>query len=119
MFLPEQATETCTQSTEYRSRFPRSFSKWFWLLQNIFEKFLENRVHFFKKCHDFLKKFRDFEKKVNSPQMRADVNLSTADRGAFYKFHCSFIICDYDEEELISNDSTIVDYDKYRPHFPL
>ena len=52
-------------------------------------------------------------------QMRTDLNLSTADRGAFYKFHCSFIICDYDEEELISNDSTIVDYDKYRPHFPL
>ena len=51
--------------------------------------------------------------------MRADVNLSTADRGAFYKFHCSFIICDYDEEELISNDSTIVDFDKFKPHFPL
>jgi hypothetical protein len=52
-------------------------------------------------------------------QMRTDLNLSTADRGAFYKFHCSFIICDYDEEELISNDSTIVDFDKFKPHFPL
>jgi hypothetical protein len=52
-------------------------------------------------------------------QMRSGLNLSTTDRGSFYKFHCSFIICDYDEEELISNDSTIVDYDKYGPHFPL
>ena len=69
MFLPEKTSETCTVTTECQSRFPRSFSKWFWLLQNIFEKFLENRVHFFKKCHDFLKKIRDFEKKVNSPDI--------------------------------------------------
>ena len=69
MFLPEKTSETCTVTTECQSQFPRSFSKWFWLLQNIFEKFLENRVHFFKKCHDFLKTFRDFEKKVNSPSI--------------------------------------------------
>ncbi len=51
--------------------------------------------------------------------MRTGLNLSTTDRGAFYKFNCSFIICDYDEQELISYDSNEVDYDKYGPHFPL
>ena len=30
-----------------------------------------------------------------------------------------FIICDEDEEELISNDSNTVDFDKFKPHFPL
>jgi len=52
--------------------------------------------------------------------MRAGVNIVRADdRGEFYKFQCSFVICDFDEEELISNDSTIVDYKRFGPHFPL
>ena len=37
----------------------------------------------------------------------------------FYRFQCSFIICDVDEEELTSNDSNTVDLDKFKPHFPL
>ncbi len=37
----------------------------------------------------------------------------------FYKFQCSLIICDVDEEELTSNDSNTVDLDKFQPHFPL
>ncbi len=41
------------------------------------------------------------------------------DSAEFYKFHCSFIICDVDEEELTSNDSNTVDLDKFKPHFPL
>ena len=41
------------------------------------------------------------------------------DRGEFYKFQCSFIICDVDEEELISYDSNTVDVSKFKPHFPL
>ena len=51
--------------------------------------------------------------------MRTGVNLSVADRFSFYKFQCSFIICDVDEEELISNDSNTVDLSKFKPHFPL
>jgi len=54
-----------------------------------------------------------YDMTIGSNIVRAD------DRGEFYKFQCSFIICDYDEEELISNDSNVVDYDKYKPHFPL
>jgi hypothetical protein len=41
------------------------------------------------------------------------------DRGEFYKFQCSFIICDVDEEELISNVSNTVDFSKFKPHFLL
>ncbi len=52
--------------------------------------------------------------------MRLNVNIDRpTDRGEFYKFQCSFIICDYDEDELISNDSNTVNYDKYKTHFPL
>ena len=52
--------------------------------------------------------------------MRVGINMVQADdRGEFYKFQCSFIICDVDEEELISNDSNIVDLSKFKPHFPL
>ena len=52
--------------------------------------------------------------------MTIGTNLVRADdRAEFYKFQCSFIICDYDEEELISNDSNEVDYKKFGPHFPL
>jgi hypothetical protein len=51
--------------------------------------------------------------------MRTGVNLGVADRFSFYKFQCSFIICDVDEEELISNDSNTVDLSKFKPHFPL
>jgi hypothetical protein len=50
---------------------------------------------------------------INNNLVRAD------DRAEFYQFQCSFIICDYDEEELISNDSNEVDYKKFGPHFPL
>ena len=52
--------------------------------------------------------------------MQVGINIVQADdRGEFYKFQCSFIICDVDEEELISNDSNTVDYNKFKPHFPL
>jgi len=37
----------------------------------------------------------------------------------FYRFQCSLIICDVDEEELTSNDSNTVDLSKFKPHFPL
>jgi len=52
--------------------------------------------------------------------MQIGVNIDQADdRGEFYKFQCSFIICDVDEEELISSDSNTVDLSKFKPHFPL
>ncbi len=51
--------------------------------------------------------------------MRTGVNLSVADRFSFYKFQCSLIIYDVEEEELISNDSNTVDLSKFKPHFPL
>ena len=52
--------------------------------------------------------------------MHVGVNIvQVEDRGEFYKFQCSLIICDEDEEELVSNDSNIVNYDKFKPHFPL
>ena len=52
--------------------------------------------------------------------MQVGINIVQADdRGEFYKFQCSFIICDVDEEELISNDSNTVDLSKFKPHFPL
>jgi hypothetical protein len=41
------------------------------------------------------------------------------DNTEFYNFQCSVIICDVDEEELISNDSNTVDLSKFKPHFPL
>ena len=51
--------------------------------------------------------------------MRPGINLNVTDKSNFYKFQCSFIICDVDEEELISNDSNTVDLSKFKPHFPL
>ena len=52
--------------------------------------------------------------------MQVGVNIDRpTDRGEFYKFQCSFIVMDYDEQELISYDSNEVDLDKYKPHFPL
>ena len=52
--------------------------------------------------------------------MQVGVNIVQADdRGEFYKFQCSLIIHDEDEEELISNDSNTVDLNKFKPHFPL
>ena len=51
--------------------------------------------------------------------MRTGVNLNIDDKFSFYKFQCSFIICEEDEQDLISNDSNTVDYDKFKPHFPL
>ena len=41
------------------------------------------------------------------------------DNNEFYRFQCSLMICDEDEEELVSNDSNTVNYDKFKPHFPL
>jgi hypothetical protein len=55
---------------------------------------------------------------VYDMRLNVDIDRPT-DRGEFYKFQCSLIICDYDEDELISNDSNIVNYDKYKTHFPL
>jgi hypothetical protein len=53
-------------------------------------------------------------------EMNAGDNIVLADDNElFYKFQCSLIICDVDEEELISNDSNTVDYNKFKPHFPL
>ena len=52
--------------------------------------------------------------------MQVGVNIIQADdRGEFYKFQCSLVIYDEDEENLLSHDSNEVDYDKYKPHFPL
>jgi len=52
--------------------------------------------------------------------MRNGVNIIIADDETdFYRFQCSLIICDVDEEELTSNDSNTVDLDKFKPHFPL
>ena len=52
--------------------------------------------------------------------MQPNQNIVQADdRGEFFKFQCSFIICDVDEEELTSNDSNVVDLSKFKPHFPL
>ena len=48
------------------------------------------------------------------------INLVRVDDNTeFYKFQCSLIIHDEDEEELISNDSNTVDLNKFKPHFPL
>ena len=38
---------------------------------------------------------------------------------SLYKFQCSFVIYEEDEEDLISNDSNTVDLSKFKPHFPL
>jgi hypothetical protein len=52
--------------------------------------------------------------------MRVGINIVQADdRGEFYKFQCSFIVCDVDEEELTSKDSNTVDFERFKPHFPL
>ena len=52
--------------------------------------------------------------------MNGGDNLVLADDNElFYKFQCSLIICDEEEQDLISNDSNTVDFDKFRPHFPL
>jgi hypothetical protein len=43
--------------------------------------------------------------------MQVGVNITQADdRDEFYKFQCSLIIHDEDEEELISSDSNTVDF---------
>ena len=53
-------------------------------------------------------------------EMNNNEDIVVADDSAeFYKFQCSFIICDVDEEELVSNDSNTVDFSKFKPHFPL
>jgi len=53
-------------------------------------------------------------------EMNNNVDIVMGDDNAeFYKFQCSFIICDVDEEELISNDSNTVDFERFKPHFPL
>ena len=53
-------------------------------------------------------------------EMNVGDNLVLADDNElFYKFQCSIIICDEEEQDLISNDSNTVDFDKFKPHFPL
>jgi hypothetical protein len=50
--------------------------------------------------------------------MQVGVDIAQADeRGEFYKFQCSLIIHDEDEQELISNDSNTVDLNKLNPIF--
>ena len=39
----------------------------------------------------------------------------TTDRADFYKFQCSFVIYDVEEEELLSNEGNIVDYKRFGP----
>ncbi len=52
--------------------------------------------------------------------MNAGDNLVLADDSdLFHKFQCSLMICDEDEEELVSNDSNTANFDKFKPHFPL
>ena len=52
--------------------------------------------------------------------MNTGVNIVPFDdRAEFYRFQCSLIICDVDEEDLVSSASNTVDYDKFKPHFPL
>ena len=88
----------------------------------------DNGISFFNPAPDKLYNFVIPNTFTNSTQfefeiiydMQIGVNIDRAtDRGDFYKFQCSFIIMDYDEQELISYDSNEVDYDKYKPHFPL
>jgi hypothetical protein len=88
----------------------------------------DNGISFFNSAPDKLYNFTIANTFTNSTvfefellydmQIGVDIDVNF-DRGEFYKFHCSFIICDYDEEELISNDSNEVDYKKFGPHFPL
>jgi hypothetical protein len=52
--------------------------------------------------------------------MKNGIDITIADDEIdFYRFQCSLIICDVDEEELTSKDSNTVDLDKFKPHFPL
>ena len=52
--------------------------------------------------------------------MNVGENIVMADDATdFFNFKCSLIIQDEDEEDLTSNDSNTVDFDKYKPHFPL
>jgi hypothetical protein len=53
-------------------------------------------------------------------EMNNNTDIVMADDNAeFYKFQCSFIVCDVDEEELTSKDSNTVDFERFKPHFPL
>ena len=50
--------------------------------------------------------------------MQVDANIIQADdRGEFYKFECSLVIYDEDEQDLTSNDTNTVNFDKYKPIF--
>jgi len=52
--------------------------------------------------------------------MNVGENIVMADDATdFFNFKCSLIIQDEDEEDLTSNDSNTVDFDKFKPHFPL
>jgi len=52
--------------------------------------------------------------------MDNNVNIVMADDSQeFFKFQCSLVIYDEDEHELISTDSNTVDFNKFKPHFPL
>jgi hypothetical protein len=95
-------------------------------IENVNE--FDNGISFFNPAPDKLYNFTIANTFTNSTvfefellydmQIGVDIDVNF-DRGEFYKFHCSFIICDYGEEELISNDSNEVDYKKFGPHFPL
>jgi len=53
-------------------------------------------------------------------EMDNNVNIVMADDSQeFFEFQCSLVIYDEDEHELISTDSNTVDFNKFKPHFPL
>ncbi len=52
--------------------------------------------------------------------MNVGENIIMADDATdFLNLKCSLIILDEDEQDLTSNDSNTIDFDKYKPHFPL
>jgi hypothetical protein len=95
-------------------------------LQNI--SYYDSGISFFNPAPDKLYNFTIPSTFTNNTafefeiiyEMNAGVNIVQADDNElFYKFQCSLIICDVDEEELTSNDSNTVDLSKFKPHFPL
>jgi hypothetical protein len=93
-------------------------------IRNVFD----NGIRFFNPSPDKLYNFTIPSTFTNNTvfefeiiyEMNNNEDIVVADDSAeFYKFQCSFIICDVDEEELVSNDSNTVDFSKFKPHFPL
>ena len=93
-------------------------------IRNVFD----NGIRFFNPSPDKLYNFTIPSTFTNNTvfefeiiyEMNNNEDIIMADDSAeFYKFQCSLIICDVDEEELTSNDSNTVDLDKFKPHFPL